>query len=528
MSKKYLMRRYDLVGGMDQATNPYLMNDSTHVYLKNVIHGEKGTLSKDGGYSQFLDNMPASSVDLLFDYQNHTYLSTLSTEEGEIVTTEDGDTFPIGVPNLLFAISDGDLYKETDSGWELVEADVTTSGQLCNAVNYLDRVYFAEADSVVTYTDGENVTTLQSDNGDLVKGKYLETLNNTLYLGNITHKFGPNYVLYTQPGSHVFFNPNEEDYDTYETTSHKIRIDGVITALKAYQGLMLIFTKNDLWYFNPDTFEVKQLAETGCVCHHSIREIDGILYWASNEGVYRFAGNNMPSIISLPITNKVVSSIWSNISSPNFGQMAAGVLGGKYYLWVGTLTAPLPGDSEPLKNVVVVYDTYRDVWTFYDNHPVKQWMEILNDEGTPELLFADRKSARVLIRDKSYNHDGQAIDMKIRTKYYDFDRPESEKTLEDLFVAYRPESTESYVNVGISVNGTNDYQNYVSDSSNTKLPLEAEQSLEYQFRRVSLNGTRARTVSYEIGNNDNATCVTLLGFTQEFSYMLPNLNYSTE
>ena len=50
---------------------------------------------------------------------------------------------------------------------------------------------------------------------------------------------------------------------------------------------------------------------------------------------------------------------------------------------------------------------------------------------------------------------------------------------------------------------------------------------EYQFVRVSLDGLRARTASYEFSNSDVSTDITLLGYSQEFGYMQPNLNYTT-
>lgn len=61
--KKFLMRRYDLTGGMDSSTNPFLMSDSKYAYLLNVNHDEQGSFSKDGGYTKFLDEIGTGVVD---------------------------------------------------------------------------------------------------------------------------------------------------------------------------------------------------------------------------------------------------------------------------------------------------------------------------------------------------------------------------------------------------------------------------------------------------------------------------------
>jgi hypothetical protein len=208
--------------------------------------------------------------------------------------------------------------------------------------------------------------------------------------------------------------------------------------------------------------------------------------------------------------------------------MSAGVLDGRYLLWVGDLTAALPGDSSALSDVVLVYDTYRDSWSFFDNHPANQWATIVNSDGDKRLIFGSNADGQSYQRDYSYTHDTSAIDGVVRTKYFDMENPESEKVLKDLYVSYRPEAeVGKYLSVAAATNGSNSYTTYLDSSSSTKLPLTGAASLEYQFERVSLGELRGRTVSYEFSNNDSGVGITLLGFTQEFDYKNPNLNYTT-
>lgn len=508
--RKYLMRRYDLTGGMDMSTNPFLMSDTRYTYLRNVNHDEQGSLSKDGGYSNFrAETTGVDTDDLVFDYINWTGVHT-----------------PI-------KLSGGDLFKaEIGSGdWTKIDDGVSEAGKRASAVNYQNRVYFVDEDTNLQYYDGSTVGNVYADNGDAnVRGKYLTTLGAVMFLGNITTVHQANQVVYTTGiGTHQFYNPNEEDADTYATTSQKLSVIGEITGIRGFQGVLLIFTENDVWVWNPEVLaEPKILAETGCVAHDTIREIDGILYWAGREGIYRFSGNSMPTLISLPITNWNVNSIWRLIDGNSWRNMSAGALHGKYMLWVGDMTAALPGDSETLGDVVVVYDTYRDAWTFYDNYPVRQWATIVDSSGNKRLLMANNDSGQTLIKDYSYTHAGDAIESVIRTKYFDYENPESEKTLSDLFVSYRPEQQEGkYLKVSVAINGSNDYETFLDAESSKRLPLTGATTKEYQFERVSLNGLRARTASYEFSNADGGVNVTLLGFSQEFMYKLPNMNYTT-
>jgi len=511
MSKRYMMRRYDFSGGMDQSTNPFLLADNKFTYLKNVNHDELGTLSKDGGYSAFRTAAGSGSDDLVFDYVNWTGVHT------------------------PMKISNGTLYKAEIGGsdWTSVGA-ATTAGKRASAANYLNRMYIATESDNVRYYNGSTITTIDADNGGAnVRGKYLERSYGRLFLGHITTVYNTNQVVYTYnqlgEATHRFYNPSEENHNTYATTSQKISVAGEITGLKFFQGLLLIFTEDAVWMWNPETLaEPKILAEVGCVAHDTIKEIDGILYWVSRDGVCRFAGNSMPTIISLPITNWTVNGIWRLIDGANWRNMNAGVLDGNYHLWVGDLTAALPGDSAALDDVVVVYDTYRDAWTFYDNHPVKQWATIVDSSGNKRLLMGNNDSGQTFMRDYSYSHNGSAIESVIRTKYFDFNNPEAEKVLSDFFVSYRPEGeTAKYIEVGLAINGDNNYSTILDDSSTTRLPLTGDVAKEYQFERVSLGGKRARTASYEFKNADNGVNVTMLGYSQEFEYILPNMNYTT-
>jgi len=68
-SETMMMRRYDLTGSMKQSLSPFLMDDKDFTYLKNVSYDEIGSLSKDGGYTQFGVNLDTTGTgDLLHSY----------------------------------------------------------------------------------------------------------------------------------------------------------------------------------------------------------------------------------------------------------------------------------------------------------------------------------------------------------------------------------------------------------------------------------------------------------------------------
>lgn len=504
----YYLRKYDFSGGIEQGTNPFMIDDKKYPYLLNVTHDENGSFSKDGGYTLNLNSLSASTKgDGVFDYTNLT-----------------------GTHLKLFAYN-GSIYKESGSplAWTAIGSASYTVSNKISCANFLNRCYIATPADNVFYTEGTAISTIAADNGSAnIKGRYLEVLGTSLVVANMGTTYGTNQFVYSMPGTHVFYDVNEENHNTYATTSLVQTVSGYITGIKSFQGLLIVFTSDSMFTWNPSTFEKKLLCKTGCVANDTIKEIDGILYWASRDGVYKFDGTSLPSIISLPVTNWAVNSLWRLINGTNWPDLNAGVLDGNYYLWVGTMTVSLPGDSSALTNVVLVYDTYRDSWMALDNYPSRQMASIIDSSGNKRLIFCSNAKGNVYMKDFSYSHDGTAITSVIRTKYIDFDSVEAEKQLNNLYITYRPENvTSKYITVKVAVNGSNDYVTKLDANTDMRLLLSNDTSLEYQFERVTLSGTRGRSISYEFSNADNGVNITLLGFAQEFKYLQPNMNVST-
>jgi len=506
VTQKYLMRRYSLTGGMNQSVNPFLMNDSDFLYLCNVTHDEIGTIGKDGGYSAVGATRTAPGVgDLLFDY------------------------IPFTGSHIQLLLEHGILQKYV-SGWSDIDISTFTDDARASAINFNGKAYIATANDILAYTTGTSVTTVASDNGSAsVKGKYLAVVADKLCLGNLTDVHAANQVIFSLEGSHVFYDETDETgHETYATTDRIITVDGAVTGLAAYQGLLMIFTQEAIFYWNPSNNEVKKLCSFGTDSHWSIKELNGMLYFANRDGVYRFNGESIPELISIPITNWAINSIWRLIDGSNWSTMSAEAFEGKYYLAVGDLTASLPGDSAAKEGVVLVYDAYRDAWTFLDDHPVSMFARIVNENGNQRLWFASSADRTVYQKDYSYSHNGTTYDMVARTKYFDFDIPENDKQLYQLYVTYRSYGdTDTYLTISTSADGSNAYTERVADDTTSKLELAGASGRAYEMKRVDIAGASGRTISYEFKNGDEGVPFEILGFTQEFSYRNNNLNIST-
>jgi hypothetical protein len=88
----------------------------------------------------------------------------------------------------------------------------------------------------------------------------------------------------------------------YSTTQANTQSTGDITAITAYDGHPIIF-KDDYMHQinnNKNPFRIQDIVAVGCVSARSVCELDGVLYFASRDGIYRYGGG-YPSCISEPL-----------------------------------------------------------------------------------------------------------------------------------------------------------------------------------------------------------------------------------
>lgn len=589
-----LFRKYDLVGSMNQASNPFTMPDNDFLYLKNISQDEFGALQKDGGYTIYGTMQAGSGGTQLFNY-----------------VKVDGT-------NKLIAITGTDLQGATGTTWANIDTSEFTAGKQASEANFLDRLYLATDDKNLVYTDGSSVldftlvsqgntytlgdSTTQFDItnpagttwrytydgtgtdpllstyitvGDTVviaaqnfnannnetatvtavtstyfeitsaagtaetnktigtgsikvwgtvRGKYLAVMEDIMFLGHLTHTHNRNQVVYTKSGTHQFF----KDSESYKTTSNKVTVDGEITGIKSFRGLLYIFTSTGLYYFNISNLEVKLLYSHGTTSHHSIKELWGNLVWADRSGIHMFNGEGLPQNISRKIQNKQINSLWKLIDGANWSSLYANVKDDKYRLSVGTLTGTMPGDSGAQTNVVLIFDYAKNAWSFLSNHPKGQWVNFIDSNGDEQELFCDPSSRAVYKRDYSYSHNGTAITAVARTQYYHMGSPEIDKTFQRCFIMVRPQNQSTkYITVKTAYNGTNSYTTVVDNSTGNKLSLSGATTESHVIKRVDMvNPNVGHTISYEFSNADDGINFGILGFTQTYKEKSFNTNVS--
>lgn len=593
-----LFRKYDLIGSMNQASNPFTMPENDFLYLRNISQDEFGAIQKDGGYTIYGTMQSGTGGTQLFDYVKN-----------------DGT-------HKLIAITGTDLQGASGTTWSNISTSVFTSGNIADFDNFLDRAYIAVEDKNLRYYDGSTLSStdqvgsgnfyslgssttqfditnpsgttwrftydgtgtdpelttyitvgdtivIQAQNFNAnnkgtyvvtavsgtgsgsyfeisdstgtvesnktigtgyiyvygtVRGKYLAVMEQVMYLGGITHTHDRNEVVYTKVGTHQFF----EDGESYKTTSKIIRVDGEVTGLYVYRGLLYIFTSTGLWYHNPSNLETKLLYNHGTTSNHSIKELWGNLIWVDRAGIHMFNGDSLPQNIVRKLQNRHINSVWNLINDTNWAKLFAGVKDDKYYLSVGTLTATMPGDSGALTNVVIVFDYSKNAWSLLDNHPLGSWTTFIDSNSTEQMMFCNFSSRAVYKRDYSYSHNGSAINAVARTQYYNMGSPEIDKTFYRCYVMVKPQNQNTkYITVKVAYDGSNSYTTVVDNSTDNKLALDGATTTSHKIKRVDMiNPNVGHTISYEFSNADDTINFAVLGFTQTYKEKSFNVNVS--
>jgi hypothetical protein len=225
--------------------------------------------------------------------------------------------------------------------------------------------------------------------------KYLAWHNSRLFAADDTN------VYYSGVGTPEAFDP-----DNFERVNTD---DGQkITALHSAQDVLIVF-KGDAMYGifgdTPGSWQIRSIDTTvGCTSHRSVRTVEGLTYWWSEQGPMRWDGVNAAESISAQFINETVGSNFLNpdrfdhvvaeLDMPNQRLMFLVPEAGQT-----RLTAILPfnyrlqrwesdrWDPMDLASMTVVEDTNGQPWVHVGNYggQVFKWWDADNDGVANDL-----------------------------------------------------------------------------------------------------------------------------------------------
>lgn len=336
--------------------------------------------------------------------------------------------YEIGYPeDRVIHIDDGDISPVEPSSWAVVsqfnELFVSTSNKIVELVrrelNSNPEASVETAPEIVGEINGiksdyhpDYVAALAS----FPEAKYIEYFQNQLWVANL--KDEPFTVRWSAPApAHKVWPVESFEYLMEDDNSP-------IIGLKTFGEHIAVFKQDSIWRMvyagvggvaSVNTYvPVKVPGGIGTVSNASIQDINGVLVFLAEDGIYAFNGADKPT--------KLTENIDPTISRINKGrrQFASSV----HWRSKNCYLLGIPVDGSEANNIVLVYDYKHGSWWIWDNIEAQI---LFKDEGPSDeevIYFADN-SGRVFRLGEGFTDNGTATTAYFKPHRIGFDSDQS-------------------------------------------------------------------------------------------------------
>lgn len=483
-----------LTGGMDQATDPSLVENNESPLLRNMSLDQPGNWNTRLG-TRLLGDVPVTSDSIwgLF----HLY--------------------QVDGTRKLLKVTDRDLYL-LDEGlgtWSAVDTNEWPATTKVDGVNFLNRLYLgsADGDTSLKYTTGGAVTAVTPKIG----GSMLAVNKNILAVGGNLIK--PEVIAFTDPFTDNFpattgtvaanadvagagtitattsvFEPemvggffyntdtaqwllitawqsgtvinvvgdtSAMDDNAFVVLRNVFKQDNACTGLIGFREMFVSFDERKMYMWDPTNDWSDENPRSGCVNYRTVKVVDGLLLWASRSGIWLWSGQGKPQDITSKFRNKVNGyGIWDLIDTTIWADACAHSFEseGIYELHLGTLKTLSGAPASALPNVSLVYDVKKGTGYLktYARSP-RIFTTFINSDGEELNLFGTNDTSAIY--QMRTNHTDQdedealhAIAVDWRTAHHVLGDPRFMRSIEAYFVKY---ISRCHIEVGLSVNRQN-------------------------------------------------------------------------
>lgn len=402
-----IIRIKDQSGGINQKIFPTEIQDRQAQDLNDFI-AEPGIVKKREGYTAFTAQQAAAPVRGLADFKpDNGGTAAVFSAHGVRIDTCDS------------------------SGTVSIRATVSNSGLETEFIQAINKVYACNgSDNPLQFNSALTVSTLASAASTPPKFTTGAYFMNRLWTNDTGNK---SYLHYSGVLT-----------DSFDRTAQVFKFgegagDSEIVKIKPYRSQELIVFMNnrieELVIVDPTntTTWVRKVIDSryGVKAKDSVKEIGGVIYFLDNEGkvraLDRTALDAPVGAAALPISD-AIDPIVERINVLYIQKASAGEYK-NYYL----LAVPL--DSATENNAILLYDVTLRSWVGFWDIPAAKFVTTDIRANGREIYFGSSSVARIFRMFNGANSDGgTAIDGNVITKKYDFNRPESDKTFNEIEV----------------------------------------------------------------------------------------------
>ena len=319
----------DNVAGNDFFSR-FFINRLYQYTKKTSVEFENGEAHVDDTDDEFLINFPTETsryYKLSYEYDGFqdsplttsTYVYTNSSSSNKFKNIKIKIRIPFNLSSRISAIlvwrrglieSDtvGEAYRkvarlklQTGAGWTKID---NASGE-----------YYEK--EIVDGFDGSNETYKQwSDISETVVNTNVNyTIScsggNKLYVAGLRHSLLPE-------GNNSLAWSKEGKYSQFDIQNDRMDLDDDITALKYYNGVLLVFSLNKIYKIDVNSNQIiDEIQGFGCLNNDCVAETEYGLFFADRNHIYKYTGTSV-EVISYPVDtgdDKSWTSICSNLTN---------------------------------------------------------------------------------------------------------------------------------------------------------------------------------------------------------------------
>jgi len=266
----------------------FKVTDGTNVYTAHITRPTATT-------TVVASSAAGSNLDGAYDYKITFYAPAWGQESLASDATSVEEAIGTGISLKAIPVSSGDarvtqrrIYRRNKAAGEVVWHYVAT----------------IENNTSTTYND--NI--LNEDTSTTEIAPVSVDFTDTNFAFMVNHQ-DVTFLVKNNSDSLYFSRPNEP-----WSVSNFIRVGGEgstekITGLASYGGMLVVFKEKSIWTLDglsEATFFSRPVVKgIGCASHHSIVQVDGLLYFWGKDGIYGFDGT-LPQKISDPVQDVVI------------------------------------------------------------------------------------------------------------------------------------------------------------------------------------------------------------------------------
>jgi hypothetical protein len=332
-----IIQQLQQLAGLNSAVSPFLQPENSPTILNGVNHTYKlGALMKDTGYSRVGDiSSAAKAITGLYNFKQ-------SSVTQKILRTKNSDDGA----NLVLQYNNGGTWTAINTGttWNLFEdakVEFETFLGHCFFVGYdsTDSVFLPVGSlNNTTFSTTANVTGMPT-------GKFIKRYRSRLYVANCN--VSGNLYPYRVYISDV---PSAGALTWVEAaTTGFLDVDygSYITGIGMNWDKLVVFTDEGMWHYNQS--EWKQVYDTPCTNHRTIKNYGEYMIWVNTDGVFYSTGGS-PKNIAGPIMDYIRTS--------NPYNYFAEIVDEEYYLYMGSCTV----DGVAYSNCVAIFNFPTSSW----------------------------------------------------------------------------------------------------------------------------------------------------------------------